>query len=64
MFNRLSLRLRVFLFFCLLALGGIAITAGGLVAGYRRAGDPALFDAYVFSGIIISFLVLGLVTGV
>ena len=64
MLTRLSLRLRVFLFFCLLALGGIAITAGGLVAGYRRVNDPALLDAYVFSGIVISFLVLALVTGV
>jgi len=64
MLTQLSLRVRIFLFFCLLALGGLAITAGGLVAGYLRADQPALFDAYVFSGLIISFLVLGLVTGV
>lgn len=62
--NRLSLRLRIFLFFALLALGGLVITAGGLVAGYRRAGDPALLDAYVFSGLVIGFLVLALVTAV
>ncbi|MCE8009480.1 exonuclease domain-containing protein [Aestuariivita sp.] len=64
MFTGLSLRLRVFLFFCLLALGGLAITIGGLIAGYMRAAQPELFDAYVFSGLIIGFLVLGLVTGV
>lgn len=60
----LSLRLRVFLFFCLLALGGLAITTGGLIAGYVRADQPDLFDAYVFSGLIIGFLVLALVTAV
>jgi len=64
MFTGLSLRLRVVLFFCLLALGGLAITIGGLIAGYMRAAQPELFDAYVFSGLIIGFLVLGLVTGV
>ncbi|WP_050929709.1 3'-5' exonuclease [Aestuariivita boseongensis] len=64
MLSGLSLRLRIFLFFCLLALGGLAITAGGLIAGYQRAGQPELFDAYVFSGLIIGFLVLALVTGV
>ena len=64
MLTHLSLRLRIFLFFCLLALGGLAITTGGLIAGYQRAGMPELFDAYVFSGLIIGFLVLALVTGV
>ena len=64
MLTGLSLRLRIFLFFCLLAFGGLAITTGGLIAGYMRAGQPELFDAYVFSGLVIGFLVLALVTGV
>jgi DNA polymerase-3 subunit epsilon len=64
MLTRLPLRLRIFLFFCLLALGGLAIAAGGLIAGYRRAGTPELLDAFVFSGLIIGFLVLALVAGV
>ncbi len=64
MLTQLSLRLRIFLFFCLLALGGLAITVGGLIAGYMRADQPELLDAYVFSGLIIGFLVLALVTGV
>ena len=33
-------------------------------AGYYRAGNPDLFDSYVFSGLVIEFLVLTLVTGV
>lgn len=64
MLTQLGLRFRIFLFFCLLALGGLAITAGGLVAGYQRAGMPELLDSYVFSGLIIGFLVLALVAGV
>ncbi|MCV6586347.1 MAG: exonuclease domain-containing protein [Marinibacterium sp.] len=64
MMDRFSLRLRVFLFFALLAIGGIVITLGGLVAGYLRAGNPELLQGYVFSGVIIALLVLALITGV
>ncbi len=60
--SRFSLRARIFLFFCLLAFGGVAITAGGLMAGYYRVGDPVAFDGFVFSGIVIGFLGLALTT--
>lgn len=64
MLSRLSLRLRIFLFFCLLALGGIAVTGGALWLGYSRAGQPALSDAFIFSGLLSSFAMLGLCAGV
>lgn len=64
MLTRLSLRLRIFLFFCLLALGGLAVTSGALVVGYQRAGNPDMLDAFVFSGILSGFALLGMVAGV
>ncbi|WP_264213843.1 3'-5' exonuclease [Leisingera thetidis] len=62
--SRLSLRLRIFLFFCLLALGGIAVTGGALWLGYSRAGQPALMDAFLFSGLLAGFAILGLCAAV
>ncbi|KIC17610.1 3'-5' exonuclease [Leisingera sp. ANG-Vp] len=64
MLTRLSLRLRIFLFFCLLALGGIAVTGGALWLGYNRAGQPGLSDAFLFSGLLSTFAILGLCAGV
>ncbi|WP_417523720.1 exonuclease domain-containing protein [Marinovum sp.] len=59
---RMSLRLRVFLFFALLALASLGLIAGGLWLGYARATprpDPA---GYVLGGAAAGFAVLGLVT--
>ena len=39
--QNLSLRLRIFLFFCLLAVGSLAFVGAGLFMGYRQLGDPA-----------------------
>lgn len=64
MLARLSLRLRVFLFFCLLGLGGAAITAGALWIGYRRAGLPDLSDAFLFSGSLAVFALLAMSVGI
>ncbi|UWQ73095.1 3'-5' exonuclease [Leisingera sp. M658] len=60
MLSRLSLRLRIFLFFCLLALGSIFVTGGALWLGYNRADQPQLADAFVFSGLLSTFAILGL----
>ncbi len=60
----LSLRQRIFLFFCLLAAGGIVATCGALAIGYRRAGTPELLDAFVFSGLLAGFALLALIAGV
>lgn len=64
MFTKLSLRLRIFLFFCLLACGSIAIIGIALTIGYNRAGAPDLLDAFVFSGLFSVFLLLALVAGI
>ncbi|WP_424980265.1 exonuclease domain-containing protein [Leisingera sp. S232] len=60
MLSRFSLRLRIFLFFCLLALGGLAVTGGALWLGYSRADQPELMDAFLFSGLLSGFSLLGL----
>ncbi len=64
MFARFSLRLRIFLFFALLALGGLAVIGAALAIGYRRAAAPDLLDAFVFSGLLSGFALLAMVTGV
>ncbi|MEX0319205.1 MAG: exonuclease domain-containing protein [Ruegeria sp.] len=64
MLSGLSLRLRVFLFFALLAAGGLGIATAALVLGYGRTGLAEAFDGFVFSGILIGFGYLALVVGV
>ena len=64
MMTRLSLRMRIFLFFCLLALGGAAIVGLSLYAGYRRSGEPAALDAFVFSGAISIFALVAMCAGI
>jgi DNA polymerase-3 subunit epsilon len=60
----LSLRLRVFLFFCVLGLGGGAVSIAALWLGYVRAAAPEFLDAFVFSGSLILFGLLGLTAGI
>ena len=62
--RHLSLRLRVFLFFCLIALGGVTLIAGGLFMGYRQLGDPAAVSGFVTAGVIGGLGLAGLVLGV
>jgi DNA polymerase-3 subunit epsilon len=64
MLERLSLRLRIFLFFAALAAGGMVALGFGLVVGYRRLGEPALLDAFVQGGLIAGLVILGLVAWV
>lgn len=64
MLNRLSLRLRIFLFFCLLALGSIGISSAALWIGYTRLELANAGSAFVFSGLLISFGLLALVAGI
>ncbi len=51
----LSLRLRVFLFFCLIGLGSIAVMLGALLFGFRQLADPDALSAFVTSAIVAGF---------
>ena len=64
MVDRLSLRLRIFLFFALLALGGLAALIAGLWLGYRRLGTPETLNAFVQGGMVAGFVLLGIVAWV
>ncbi|MEX0349969.1 MAG: exonuclease domain-containing protein [Paracoccaceae bacterium] len=64
MLSGLSLRLRVFLFFCLLAVGGLGLTGLALYLGAARAPDSGVPAAFVFSGLLIGFGLLALIAGV
>ena len=64
MLTRLSLRLRIFLFFCLMAAGGAALAAGALYLGWARA-DPALpAGPFVTAFAAFAFLNTGLAMAV
>lgn len=58
--HALSLRLRVFLFFGLLGLGGLCVVLGGLWLGYRQLDNPAALSAFVTVGIVSTFGLLAL----
>lgn len=60
MFTRLSLRLRIFLFFALLGLGGSALVIAGLVIGYLRLDEPHAFNAFVVAGLVAVLAIGGL----
>ena len=62
MFTRMSLRLRIFLFFALLALGGAALVIVGLVIGYARLGEDHALSAFVIAGLVAVFAIGGLTT--
>ena len=51
----LSLRLRVFLFFCLIGFGGNAVVLGALFLGYRQLGMAEAFSSFATVGIIAGF---------
>lgn len=61
MLTRLSLRMRVFLFFCLLAVGGAVIAAAALYTGWARASTLLPIGPFVTVFILFGFLNTGLV---
>jgi DNA polymerase III subunit epsilon len=63
-FERLSLRIRVFLFFALIAGGVVAAEVAGLALAYRRLADPQVLNAFVQAGLIAGLLSVGLVAWV
>lgn len=64
MLTGLSLRLRVFLFFCLLAVGGIAVVLAALWIAYARATATDLMNAFVLAGMVSAFGLAALCVGV
>jgi len=60
MFTHLSLRLRIFLFFALLALGGSALSIGGLALGYVRLGEAEALSSFVIAGLVAVLAIIGL----
>lgn len=64
MLTRLSLRIRIFLFFAAMALGALAALGVGLALGYRRLGSPDTLDAFVQGGVVAAFAIVGLVVWV
>ncbi|SIS58575.1 3'-5' exonuclease [Phaeovulum vinaykumarii] len=64
MIARLSLRLRVFLFFAALAAGNVAALGAGLYFGYHRLGDPSVLNGFIIGGATAGFAIIGLITWV
>ena len=62
MFTRLSLRVRVFLFFALLALGGSALVVAGLTIGYIRLGEDYAINSFIIAGVVAVLAIVGLST--
>ena len=62
MHKRLPLRLRIFLFFAALALGGVAIVIGALWFGFSRGG--ATPQGYITAAVLAAFGIIALTTGI
>lgn len=62
MFERLSLRQRLLLFFAAIVFGGVAAIAGGLWLAFRRMGEPEMAQAFLLAGAVGGFGLLGVVT--
>jgi len=58
--THLGLRLRIFLFFCLMALGGLVLAAGTLWFGWARATAPMPAAPFVTAFVSFAFLNTGL----
>ena len=58
--TKLSLRLRIFLFFAFLGLASDVVLIGGLFVAYNRADQPELAPAFTMAGILAGFGILGL----
>lgn len=64
MFTRLSLRLRIFLFFCLMAAGGAALAGGALYFGWARADETTPQGPFITAFLIFTFLNTGLMAAI
>ena len=64
MLTKLSLRLRILLFFALLGLGGIAIVLGALWLGHGRAQATDATNGFTFAAILAGMGLLGMTAGI
>jgi DNA polymerase-3 subunit epsilon len=64
MFTKLSLRLRIFLFFALMAFGGSGLVIAGLTLGYVRLGEDHALSSFFIAGIVAVLAIVGLTTWV
>ncbi|WP_292294469.1 3'-5' exonuclease [Marivita sp.] len=64
MVSKLSLRLRIFLFFCLLGLGGLLSVGVALWFGHARALESTVANGFTFAAILAAFLILGLTVAI
>ncbi|WP_421701099.1 exonuclease domain-containing protein [Aliiroseovarius sp.] len=60
--TKLSLRLRIFLFFVLLAVGGIAVVMIAIWLGYQRAAEGDAVNGFAFAAMLAGFGLLALST--
>jgi DNA polymerase-3 subunit epsilon len=63
MLTRLSLRVRIFLMFALLAGGNVMATGLGLLLGYRQV-DAVAWSGFVAAGIIAAFAITAVTAGI
>ncbi len=64
MFERFSLRLRIFLFFAFLAFACSGLALAGLTLGYVRLAEPYALSAFVSGGFVAVFAIVALTTWV
>ncbi|WP_300062650.1 PolC-type DNA polymerase III [uncultured Roseobacter sp.] len=64
MFTTLSLRLRVFLFFCLVAFASVALAAGALAFGWSRGPADLPAGPFITAFIAFAFLNTGFALGI
>jgi len=64
MFTRLSLRIRIFLFFCLLAAGAMGLAGGALWFGWSRAEGDLPAGPFITAFIIFAFLNTGVIAAI
>ena len=64
MITRLSLRFRIFLFFCFLAVAGAGLAAIAMILGWSRAGSDVPAAPFVTAFIVFAFLNTGLVVAI
>ncbi|SFL88032.1 3'-5' exonuclease [Shimia aestuarii] len=64
MFQHLSLRIRILLFFALIGIGGTIIVGLALYFGYRSALNDGVASGFLLAGILAGFGLLGLSVGI